>query len=298
MSACCFSVSVERPTNRGRAVSAEPSALIDGQPGDRLALSERGFQYGDGLFESIAVRDGRGLCWERHMERLLEGCRRLRLPFPEDTLLRREAGRLMAGTARGVLKIYWTRGCGGRGYEAPEAPRPTRILGLHPWPARLRDYPARGLKVRFCDLQLGWQPALAGLKHLNRLEQVLARGEWRDPSIHEGLMFDRAGHVVEGTMSNLFLGLDGTLCTPALERCGVAGVLRAEVLAAATELGLPHRTGDLTREDLERADELFLCNSLMGIRPVAELPGRLLRPGPLAARLRTFLQAKGRIMPV
>ena len=277
---------------------AEGLALIDGRPGNTLSLEDRGFNYGDGLFESIAVYQGKILCWEQHLARLREGCERLALPPPEAALLQQEAQRLVEGSAQGVLKIYWTRGPGGRGYEAPAAPRPSRILSLQPWPARLQEYPRQGLRVRICRLRLGWQPALAGLKHLNRLEQVLARAEWKDPLIHEGLLLDQAGHVVEGTMSNLFLGRNGALQTPSLERCGVAGVLRAEVLAAATELGLSCQCVELTQEDLERAEELFLCNSLIGIRPVALLQERRFRPGPLAARLRAHLEGKGRIMPL
>jgi 4-amino-4-deoxychorismate lyase len=184
-----------------------------------------------------------------------------------------------------VLKVVLTRGIGGRGYRPPESPRPTRILSLHPRP----DYPAawseRGVAVTFCRTRLGENPILAGLKHLNRLEQVLARSEWRDPRIAEGLMQDGKGRVIGGTMSNLFLVSEGRLVTPRLDSCGVAGTVRALVLRIAGDYGIEAVEADVRRAEVAAADGLFLTNALIGIWPVRRLGAKSMSLERLPAEL-------------
>lgn len=252
--------------------------LIDGRPGDALPVSDRLLHYGDGLFETIAVFHGRPCLWQRHLDRLASGCRRLDIPMPDAALLAEEAARLCRGVERGVLKLVISRGSGGRGYRPPVVAQPRRILALHPWP----DYPAaaweEGVQLRWCDTPLGLNPALAGLKHCNRLEQVLARAEWDDPAIAEGLMCDVRGQVIEGTMSNLFVLSDGRLLTPSLDHCGVAGVARALVLEVASATGMPCEQRVLTRDAVQQADALLLSNALIGLWPVRRLATRNLDP--------------------
>ena len=264
--------------------------LVDGTESDTLDVRDRGLQYGDGLFETLAVRDGEPRRWAYHLERLQAGCRRLAIPAPTETNLTDEAERCCTGVERGVLKVLVTRGSGGRGYRPPAEPHPRRLLMAAPWP----DYPdahwTEGVRLRYCDTPLGESPALAGLKHLNRLEQVLARAEWDDPAIAEGLMRDPAGRVVDGTQSNLFWVRDGVLHTPALMRCGVSGVARRLVLEHAEVHGIPFSVDDETYPaDLDAADELFVTNSVIGLWPVRELAGRTYRPGPLAQRMAAAL---------
>ncbi len=170
-----------------------PRCLIDGVPAERIGVRDRGLQYGDSLFETIAVVDGRPRNWEAHMERLGSGARRLSLPLPPPGLLLEELRRVSRGEGRCVVKLILTRGEGGRGYRPPQAAPGHRILLHAPWP----DYPPgrfeEGIQVRLCTTRLGRNPALAGLKHLCRLEQVLARAEWSEPEIAEGLMLDEGG---------------------------------------------------------------------------------------------------------
>lgn len=249
-------------------------SLIDGVETDRLSAADRGLQYGDGLFETIAVRDDRPCLWREHFERLARGSEHLGIPCPEEDLLIAESLRLIRGVSVGVLKLILTRGRGGRGYRAAENSRPTRILTLHPWP----DYPdawsEQGVDVIFCRTPLGENPSLAGLKHLNRLEQVLARSEWRDPKIAEGLMEDGRGRIIGGTMSNLFLVDGGRLQTPRLDTCGVAGTVRTLVLRMAGGFGLEVVERNIARSDLAIADGLFLTNALIGVWPVRRLGDR------------------------
>lgn len=241
--------------------------LINGANDHCIPITDRGFQYGDGLFETIEIQDGHAVFWQRHLRRLENGCRKLRIPCPDARLLSSEAQSLCKHASRAVLKIIVTRGSGGRGYRQPDIIETTRVLSLHPFP----DYPSAlkhdGISMRFCDTPLGSNPALAGLKHLNRLEQILARAEWQNPEIHEGLMQDMDGHVVEGTMSNLFLVNNGIMRTPPLQRCGVAGIVREVLLEACATHGLPVTQAPLSRADVLAADEVFVTNSVIGIWP-------------------------------
>ena len=262
------------------------ATLIDGVPADRIPVADRGLQYGDGLFETIAVVDGKPCLWDRHLARLREGCALLSIPPPPEDQLAAEALGLTRGVDRAVLKLILTRGEGGRGYRPPDPPLPRRILRRTPWPAYPDAWRSTGVRVRYCRTRLGHQPLLAGLKHLNRLEQVLARGEWNDPDIAEGLMLDLDGRVVEGTQTNLFVLQDGQLLTPALDRCGVAGVVRGLVLEAAWVLGFRVVEAALTPERLAAADALFLTSSLAGVWPVRELAGLPVDPDQVPAELR------------
>ena len=251
------------------------TTLINGVPATCIDVHDRGFHYGDGLFETFAVSNGEPALWDGHMQRLQLGCQRLNFPALDLALLRSEALSLSGGVAQGVLKIIITRGGGGRGYRAPPplSAQVTRILALYPWP----DYPAafwsEGVTVRVCATRLGWCPALAGIKHLNRLEQVLARSEWDDASVAEGLMLDIQGNVIEGTMTNLFVVRNGQLLTPDVSQCGVAGVMRNWILAYARVAGIPSAITALTLDNVNSADEVFLCNSVIGLWPVREIIG-------------------------
>ncbi len=266
--------------------------LINGSETDRLDALDRGLHYGDGLFETLRIRAGRPRLWSAHVARLAHGCERLGLPLPAEALLRDEADQLCGGMADGVLKIVLTRGPGGRGYRPPHDVAPTRLLAVFPAPVHAPEYATQGVAVRLCDTRLGHSPALAGLKHLNRLEQVLARAEWDDPDIAEGLMQDIEGNIIEGTMSNLFVVQGERLRTPALSRCGVAGVMRAQVMAAAAAQGIAVEEGRLGLKELAAADELFLTNSVIGLWPVRRFEGNdYAAPGPLTARLAAAVEA-------
>ena len=265
------------------------TTLVNGEALDCIASTDRGLLYGDGVFETLAVQDGRCRYWIQHLARLQAGCERLAIPVVDAELLAAEAGRLLAGVAQGVLKIIVTRGSGGRGYRAPQRVLPTRILQLHPWPEFAPSCAASGVAVRLCATRLGHNAALAGIKHLNRLEQVLARQEWDDPGIMEGLLMDADGRLVEGTMSNLFIVSNGVLQTPDLRCCGVAGIMRSVILELADRQGMETRVCDLRPADLTQAGEVFLTNSLIGIWPVIAVDDQRYRKGPLSQRLQALL---------
>jgi 4-amino-4-deoxychorismate lyase len=259
--------------------------LVNGVESSAISVDDRGLQYGDGLFETMSAQDGRVRHFERHMERLAEGGRRLGLPVPDAKLVAAECERALAGLGAGSVKLMLTRGPGPRSYRPPAEPSVTRIVVSSA--SKPRSDPDDGIVVRLCETPLGLNPRLAGIKHLNRLEQVLACAEWNDPAIAEGLMSAVDGRIVCATAANVFLVKEGRLLTPAIRDCGVAGVMRGVVLAAASELGIVAETVDVRIDDLGAADEVFLTNAITGVRPVGEILGvcRCAAPGEITRAL-------------
>lgn len=238
---------------------------VNGAPQETIAISDRGLAYGDGVFETILIHRYTPVLLDRHLERLVRGTIRLRIDF-ERADLEQDIGRLRDKfPEQGVLKIIVTRGSGGRGYLPAGSSEATRILSLHAMPDYGETHPEQGIDVFVCNQRLALQPALAGIKHLNRLEQVMAALEWPDESYMEGLMLDTTGHVIEGTRSNLFWAESGQLLTPALAQCGVAGVMRGYLIDS---LPAVKEVADCSLARLCSADEVFFCNSIFGIWPV------------------------------
>lgn len=267
--------------------------LINGKTQTRVDVTDRGLSYGDGLFETIQVKQGQALLWDAHIARLKQGCARLKIPF--DTIL----GQLafdwqqlqthLPADGSGVLKWVVTRGVGQRGYyPAPDA-EPTIISML----SDKRDtsvQASQGVSLRWCEQVLSLNATLAGIKHLNRLEQVLARGEWNDSNIAEGLMCDTEGYVVEGTMSNLLWVKDEVLYTPALDQAGIEGVVRATLLTLAQGMGIGCTIARFKPEVLQTADELMICNSVIDVWPVTQLGAQVYQVGVLTRKLQALLQ--------
>lgn len=275
----------------------ETRYLVDGEVCSQVPADDRGLAYGDGLFETIAVRRGRPCLWRRHLDRLSLGCRRLGIQMP--TRVRLEAdvlaligisahgsagegsrtGRLSGEFAAavdppdGVLKIIVTRGSGARGYRLPEPARPRSILSFTPDAPNATAERLPGVRLTLCETRLGENVSFAGIKHLNRLEQVLARREWSDPDIVDGVMCNARGNVICGTMSNLFLWSGDAIATPRLDRCGVLGTLRAVIREQARELGVAFGERALRPADLARGQGLFISNALIGVVPVAHFQG-------------------------
>jgi UPF0755 protein len=245
--------------------------LINGLYSHQIDQTDRGFQYGDGLFETIAIINGQAVFLDQHLARLQKDCHRLKIPYPGTELLTLEVEQLAKNASKAVLKIILTRGVGGRGYRQPDPIKTTRVLSLYPYPDYPDSYKNQGIHARFCDIRLGLNPALAGIKHLNRLEQVLARSEWSDLAIQEGIMLDFNDHVIEGTMTNLFYIKDDSIYTSALTLNGVSGIMRSSIIMLCARHQLTVIEHDFNQEALLAADEIFVCNSIIDIWPVTEL---------------------------
>lgn len=267
--------------------------LVDGAATDCLPPHDRGLLYGDGVFRTLRVIAGEPRWWDDQLAKLADDCRRIGLESPAASIWRDDFERLSAARANGVLKLLVTRGSGPRGYLPPAQPVVRRLLYfvadqmVDPMPAEI----APDITLRICSLRLGWQPRLAGIKHLNRLENVLARAEWTSPDIHEGLLLDQADRVVGGVMSNLFIWHHNRLLTPRLDQCGVAGVARARLMRLAQAHAIEVHETDLALQEVLDADEVMLTNSVMGLRRVARLEAKVWPDPVISPRLQEWLDA-------
>lgn len=250
---------------------------------DATLIEGRGFAYGDGVFETMRAIGGSIPWWPGHRARLALGAARLRIPLPSAERIETELHDWLTIHRDAVVKLIVTRGSGGRGYAPVLDAPPVWALIASPLPLPVRP---GGMVLRWCDTRLAEQPLLAGIKHCNRLEQILARAEWRDPGIDDGLMLDTADNVVAATAANLFVLREGRWWTPPVDRCGIAGVCRGWALRAFA-------AGErrLTAAEVETADALVLCNAVRGILPVGRLGDRVWAPHPAVADARRRLAA-------
>lgn len=243
---------------------------VDGQRRRTVDVHDRGLQYGDGLFETMCVQDGVVRLLDLHLERLGSGLTRLGIKASIGTL-GREIRTAIVAVRQATLKLIVTRGSGERGYRPRGDECARRILMLGPAPPAA--FPG-AVRLRMCRTRLASGSPLAGLKTLGRLESVLARAEWRSARIFDGLMCDSEGHIVCGTMTNLFLRRGRTLYTPALDRCGVAGVMRRWILREAPAVVGKVQEARIVWRDLAAAEEVFVSNALIGVQPVQAIEWR------------------------
>ncbi len=245
-----------------------PEVIINGIQGDQLSSMDRGLLYGDGVFETIAVRQGELQYWDDHLDRLLRGCKTLGLQGLDFSLLKKEVQQVLdlESTSKCVIKIIITRGVGGRGYK-PTVQELSRIVQKFPWPDYPETFTEKGVKVTQCDFRLSKQSKLSQIKHLNRLEQILARSEWED-DYQEGLVCDEDDNVIEATSSNVFFQINDTLVTPTLDRCGVAGVMRKKVIEYCRANNVNVDVRDFKQSEISQIQAMFLCNSINAIWPV------------------------------
>lgn len=263
--------------------------LVDGTPARTVSVADRGLNYGDGLFETMRLHEGRVPLLGRHLARLLEGCRRLGIPWPGEDMIAADVRRVCGVGGEGVVKVILTRGDGGRGYAPPASARGRRIVGAFPLPAP----PAAPVEVGVCDTPISRNPRLAGIKHLSRIEQVLAADEVVGAGWFDGLMLDDAGVVAEATRHHLFVAMEGRLHTPVLADYGVSGIMRGLVLEAASASGVLARETVLRCADLAGAEEAFLTNAVRGLVPVRRLAGAPLEEPAIPGRLAPALRAAG-----
>ena len=274
-------------------MTASPSYLINGN-NEPLSPLDRGFAYGDGVFRTLPIYHGKPDCWDLHYSKLASDCNALNITCPEESLLLNDINQLfgsygMLVEPQAVAKIIVTRGLSGRGYAVPQYATPNRIVIKSTFPhyddANITD----GISLHLCETRLGLQTKLAGVKHLNRLENILARMEWQDKKLVDGLMLDTNGCVIECTSSNIFARYGAQLITPDLTECGVAGVTRQRIIKYAPSLGLLPKLQKLSLFELLQADEVIICNSLFGAWQVVELNNKAWTTQNLAEDLRKIL---------
>jgi 4-amino-4-deoxychorismate lyase len=274
-----------------------PLIAVNGVLNANVSPLDRGFSYGDGVFETCRIHHGKIPLWHFHAERLMESAERLKIPVAPDLLIHYRDQLLIEARAAkldsAVLKIILTRGVGGRGYRLPDEVKPTYCFGLFASAELPTEQYLKGVTVGVCVQRLAHQASLAGIKHLNRLEHILARSEWRD-EYDEGLLLDGDGQVIEATVSNLFAVVDDCLVTPDLTYAGVAGIMRRVIIEhLAPALGLKVSVQPVDLKLVRAARELFLCNSVFGIWPVTTLlvePTLQFAPGVVTQSLQRHLE--------
>lgn len=264
-------------------MSGPLQVLVDGEPVAADWPLDRSLQYGDGLFETLVVRAGQVRFLMLHRQRLAAGCARLGITVDAETVWQ-QAQALAAAHGDCTLKLLVSRGSSpARGYTPPAVIRARALHLVYPAPA-LQEVPELPGLVTLRAV-LGENPALAGLKHCNRLEQVLGRQELQPTGAFEGLMGTGSGSLVSGTMSNVFIGQEGAYVTPLLDQCGVAGVMRAVVLREAAACGLTVREARVPLSALRTCHAAFITNARMGVVQAHSLDGRPLDDSAAVRRL-------------
>lgn len=261
--------------------------LVNGEISGLIASTNRGLNYGDGLFETLTVHQGQPRWWQAHMDRLGAGCERLGIAMPPQAVLLREVQTVSAGLPDAVVKIVLTRAGQGRGYAPPAERDCDRIVSAHEYPADAIERTGRGVSARICTLKLAIQPELGGLKHLNRLEQVLASAEPYAEGVSEGILLDREDNVISAISANIFMVIEDRLLTPRLDRCGVRGVVRSQVLTAFKARCEQRR---IQLDLLHEADEVFICNSVRGIVPIISIDHQEYSIGPVTREIQAWLR--------
>ncbi|BCM25063.1 aminodeoxychorismate lyase [Methyloradius palustris] len=279
--------------------------LINGQQDESLSPFDRGFSYGDGVFRTLPVIKGHPDSWLDHYKKLMSDCHVLGIVCPSAEILLSDIEKLIQAssseqskkqtpskeTPSFVIKIIITRGESERGYAMPALAQPSRVLICSDFPTYPESSFVEGVKLHLCNLRLSHQPLLAGIKHLNRLENVIARAEWQDSNIIDGVLLDANNMVIECTSSNIFARFGTQLHTPDLSNCGVAGLTRQRILELAGDLSLQRSVSNISLSHLMQADEIIICNSLFGAWQVREFNHQHWPQLPLANQLRTLLKS-------
>jgi len=243
--------------------------FINGSEQSNLDVADRGLQYGDGIFETIAYKNGQLQLWDEHMQRMQDSAERLSLAITDESYWLDEIKKFnLSGDA--VIKLTLTRGISGRGYAYANNDATSRITAVYNWPDYAENN-SEGITACLCETPISVNSVLAGIKHLNRLDNVLARNEWSDAHIAEGFMLDHNQHVIEGTMSNVFCVLDDEIYTPSLQSSGVAGVMRQHIMKLAEISTIPVNVIDISEQNFLHMDSIFITNSLIGIWPITKI---------------------------
>ncbi|HSH96691.1 MAG: aminodeoxychorismate lyase [Methylophilaceae bacterium] len=286
-------------------INKSKHVLINGQHEEALSPFDRGLSYGDGVFRTLPITKGHPDNWLDHYKKLMSDCHVLGIVCPSAEVLLSDIEKLIQTSPEEqsnkeilskekpgfVVKIIITRGESERGYAMPALAQPNRVLIHSDFPTYPESSFVEGVKLHLCNLRLSHQPLLAGIKHLNRLENVIARAEWQDSNITDGVLLDAHDMVIECTSSNIFARFGTELHTPDLSNCGVAGLTRQRILELAGNLSLQANVIHISLSRLMQADEIIICNSLFGAWQVREFNHQYWPKLPLANQLRILLKS-------
>ncbi|MBD8213903.1 aminodeoxychorismate lyase [Erwinia persicina] len=241
---------------------------VNGERRDSIAARDRAVQFGDGCFTTARIHQGKIQRTEAHLSRLQQGCERLKIGDVDWQRLESEMIGAAATRDDGVLKVILTRGSGGRGYSTAGCCQPTRVISLADYPAHYHVLRERGVRLALSSVRLGKNPHLAGIKHLNRLEQVLIRTELEQTTADEALVLDSDAMLVECCAANLFWRTGNQVFTPDLSASGVNGIQRQRVMQQVVQLGFTLKEVRVKIDVLAAAEEVLITNALMPVLPV------------------------------
>jgi len=242
--------------------------FINGKPESELPADDRATQFGDGCFTTARIVDGQIHFLPAHLQRLRDACQRLMIPFTEWSALEQEMQSCASGHAQAVLKVLLSRGSGGRGYSGSACVNPTRVLSISAWPAHYPRWRGEGITLTLSPVRLGRNPLLAGIKHLNRLEQVLIRAHFEQTDADEALVLDSDGWLTECCAANMFWRKGGEVFTPRVDQAGVNGIMRQHCIRLLTTSDFTLQEVNVPETALAQADEVIICNALMPVVPV------------------------------
>jgi 4-amino-4-deoxychorismate lyase len=263
--------------------------IINGGFDQGVSPFDRGLSYGDGVFRTLKIINGLPIDWPLHYQRLVSDCGAIGIVCPSAEVLMSDIQNLFSPTDHAVAKIIVTRGEGERGYAPPAVTMPTRIVFKSRLPDSIQKCHREGVRLFVCKTTLAYQPYLAGVKHLNRLENVIARAEWNDPAIFDGVMLDIEDNVVECTSANIFARYGKELHTPMIDKCGIAGVTRQKVINLAHQPLLKPIVKNIKLSELLEADEVIVCNSIYSALQVRAIANKQWEMNELASRMRKIL---------
>ena len=263
-------------------------SLINGEFSKHISVIDRGLSYGDGLFETMSwsyLDDEKVLgveFWDRHIERIKLGCSITKIKLPQTEILTNYKEKILneclrKGIKNGVLKIVITRGIGGRGYKFEKEIVPTVIFLSFPSKEINKKTLNTGVKLRFCEFPIFENSMLAGLKHLNRIDSVMARSEWEEDEFFDGVMLDNSESIIDGTMTNLFFSKNNVLYTPIIKKSGINGIMRQVVIDNAKLFFKEVYEIEIKRKTISTFDEMFVTNSVIKILPVTHLSNKKFR---------------------
>ena len=265
--------------------------LINGKKDNRISVNDRAFQYGDGIFETIAYKNNTLIYWNEHIQRLNNACRILQLNIIDEKTWLNDIKKVISDNQQDlVIKLIYSRGNGQRGYKIAEPVEPVRVVMSSPLPVYADELHDSGVKLMVCKTPASSNSRLAGIKHLNKLDNVLARNEWSDDEIFEGLMLDDYGNVIEGTMTNIFAVKNNSLYTPILKRSGVNGIIRQRIIDLAKNDNIVTQQIEIKLDKLLKMDEIFISNSLIDLCPVKQIDNNQYKIGSITKQLMNKLQ--------
>ena len=271
------------------------ASIVNGNLNGTLSPLDRGLAYGDGVFRTLKVVNGLVEQWPAHYQKLVADCGAIGIVCPSAELIMSDLQQFFTPDETYAAKIIITRGDGERGYAPPAITAPMRLAIKAAMPDYAESNFSEGINLHVCETRLAHQPKLAGIKHLNRLENVLARMEWHDanlsPVIAEGVLLDLSGNVIECTSANIFARFGDTLITPSLDLCGIAGITRQRILDLAYTLELATKIETFDLKKLLSADEIIICNSLYGAWQVRSISTKKWPKSDLAVNTRKALAA-------